>query len=83
MNGQEKAIRNQIEKETRVEMKSVPDIPSQLNRIERMLKWLVITTQMERRSTLAGLGCNPEAIGKELNGLCGRAPDISDILEEK
>lgn len=56
---------------------------SQLDRIERMLKWIVITTQMERRSTLAGLGCNPEAIGKELDGLCGKAPDVSDIIREK
>ena len=62
-------------------VQSILFLRKNIDDIQRMLKWLVIMTQMERRSTLAGLGCNPEAIGKELGGLCGKAPDISDILK--
>ena len=78
-----KLIMEDIEKETRVEMKPVP--PSQLDRIERMLKWLVIKNQIDYFANV-GIHCTSdqrERCKKDIKSLGERLPDIHDIIPVK
>lgn len=62
-----------------------PDPPpyAQLDRIERMLKWLILKTMMVDSGELAGMNYSPEAMGKQIDELVGELPDISDIISKK
>jgi hypothetical protein len=67
--------------------KIVDDVSKELcdqqDRIERMLKWLVIKLKIEGRGQLAGMNYSPEAMGKQIDELVGQMPDVSDIIKEK
>jgi len=81
----EKLIEEDIEKKSRVEMKPVP--PSQLNRIERMLKWVIVRKKLDYLSH--DLEHNEykkefrKPILDDMFKLGEQLPDISDIIEEK
>ena len=78
-----KLIHKDIEKETRVEEKPVP--PSQLDRIERMLKFLCIRARVMDFKDLDDASAMP-LHGKalvRLKKLLKASPDISDIIEKK
>jgi len=74
-----------IELKTRVEMLPAP--PSQLDRIERMLKWAVIQKKLEENHQdrlTAGEMQNKERFEQcveNWRGLKKQLPDISDIIK--
>ena len=70
----EKLIMEDIEKETRVEEKPVP--PSQLDRIERMLKWLVQVQKINLYDSGSSF-LQPHDRITAIHNL----PDISDIIK--
>lgn len=50
--------------------------------IHKMLKWIIIKSEMEERGQKAGMNYSPEAMGKQIDKLAGQLPDIDYILEE-
>ncbi len=56
-------------------------ISKRLDRIERMLKWIVMKGMMVDRGELAGMNYSPEAMGKQIDELVGKLPDLSDIIK--
>lgn len=73
-----------IEKESRVEMLPVP--PSQLDRIERKLDWIIIKSQLDYFANI-GIHAPQEQRNrcrKNIKRLRKQLPDLSDIgLKEK
>lgn len=62
------------------------DLNNKLDRIERMLKWLVVQVQMDWDRANLSFDVNQEYTTAILDNLFNRyklLPDISDILEEK
>lgn len=80
----ESQIEKDTEEQTRVEMKPVP--PSQLDRIERKLDWLIIKSQLDYFANI-GIHAPQEQrnrCAKNIKRLKKQLPDLSDIgLKEK
>lgn len=52
-----------------------------IDRLDRMLRWLVLNTMMINRGELAGMNYSPQAMGKQIDELAGEIPNIEDILK--